>query len=50
MIVKFVTPTGALGQIEIDPPKDKLNEWQERSYIKRELDKRFIEAKKYWKA
>lgn len=41
--------TGALGQIEIDEPKEKMPEWKERMYIADELKKRHIEPKTFWK-
>ena len=50
MKIKYTTPSGALCTIEISDPEKELEDWQLTTYIRQELQARFIQYKKFWKA
>lgn len=49
MKIKYTTPSGALCSIEIPKPEKELEDWQLTIHIRKELEKRFIQYKKFWK-
>ena len=50
MKIKYTTPSGAFCSIDVPEPEKKLEDWQLTIHIRKELEKRFIQYKKFWKA
>lgn len=47
MKIRYTTPTGCLCTTEIPAPENELQDWQIKSYVRKELQKRYIEFKSF---